>query len=76
MTNQTELQLRKADKSNMVDLTNKLARVFMPIKCVLAGIIDAHFPEFNYATKELETYQEELEARNADQAQKTENTEK
>ena len=63
-TNQTELKLREADKKGMPELTDKLARVFLPIKIVFTDIIDTLFPEYNYKRKELETYQEEMEARN------------
>lgn len=64
ITNQTELKLREADKRGMPDLTDKLARVFLPIKVILADMIDAHFPNYNYKRKELETYAEEVNARN------------
>jgi len=64
ITNQLELDLRKADKKGMPDLKDKLARVFLPIKVIFTDMIDSHFPNYNYKRKELETYAEEVNARN------------
>lgn len=64
ITNQLELDLRKADKNGMPDLKDKLARVFLPIKVIFTDMIDSHFPNYNYKRKELETYAEEVNAKN------------
>ena len=64
ITNQTELKLREADKKGMPELTDRLARIFLPVKVILTDIIDSLFPNYNYKAKELETYAEEVQERN------------
>ena len=63
-TNHLELELRNADKKHMPQLTDLLARIFLPIKVIWTDILDSHFPQYNYKAKELESYQEEMEQNN------------
>lgn len=64
ITNQTELNLRYAEKKRMPKLQDKLANLFLPVKAILTDIIDDMFPSYNYKVKEYETYSEEMNARN------------
>ena len=62
--NKKERELREADKKGMPDLTDKLARLFLPLKVIFTDMVDSHFPSYNYKAKELESYQEEMLANN------------
>ena len=65
--NDSEQKLREAEKKRMPQLVNCLAATFIPMKAVFCDMIDEHFPNYNYKQKELESYSEEVAARNIDE---------
>ena len=63
-TNEAEKDLRTAEKKNRGTALTLLTASFIPLKIQLADLIHTFFPAFDYRRKELESYQEEIKARN------------
>ena len=66
LVNQTENELRNAEKNKKMTLTAMLAMAFVPLKTCVTNIIDSIFPDSEYRCAELEAYSEEVYNNNLD----------
>ena len=66
LVNQTENELRNAEKSGKTTLTAMLAMAFIPLKTCVTKIVDSMFPDSDYRCTELEAYSNEVYSNNID----------
>ena len=68
-TNEAEKDLRTAEKKGKLTLLTLMTASFIPLKIQITDMINTFFPNFDYRKKELESYQEEIKARNLEEEQ-------
>lgn len=66
LVNQTENELRNAEKNGKTTLSAMLAMAFIPLKTCVTKMVDSMFPDSDYRCTELEAYSNEVYNNNID----------